>query len=268
MGKLLFRLDDIAPDMNWVNFERICNLFEKYKIYPLLGVVPDNQDRKLQIEKPNADFWKLMLSLQQQGWEVAMHGYQHVYVNDNGGMLKINRQSEFAGLPLQSQLKKLNQGREILQSKGIHATIFMAPSHSYDRNTLKALKTLGFQGITDGYTDTPYWMNDLYFIPCTVSKPVIPPEYGVNTVCYHPNMMSEEEFMELEEFLQKHNELCESYHSYVNGIADGQIAVSQWNIKTILVQEKNQFIRKLKRFAASNALCQAYFQKRHAKREV
>ena len=43
----VFRLDDISWDMNARNFARIRDLFVRYGIRPLIGVIPFNRDEKL-----------------------------------------------------------------------------------------------------------------------------------------------------------------------------------------------------------------------------
>lgn len=42
--KIALRMDDITADMNWDNFFRLKELFDKAGVRPLLGVVPDNRD--------------------------------------------------------------------------------------------------------------------------------------------------------------------------------------------------------------------------------
>ena len=44
---ILIRLDDIAENMNWDLMGRSERLFDKYKIKPVLGVIPNNEDKKL-----------------------------------------------------------------------------------------------------------------------------------------------------------------------------------------------------------------------------
>ena len=44
---ILIRLDDIAENMNWDLMNKSELLFEKYKIKPVLGVIPNNQDNEL-----------------------------------------------------------------------------------------------------------------------------------------------------------------------------------------------------------------------------
>ena len=41
---ILIRLDDIAENMNWDLMEKSEVLFDKYKIKPVLGVIPNNKD--------------------------------------------------------------------------------------------------------------------------------------------------------------------------------------------------------------------------------
>ena len=45
--KYLLRFDDIAPNMNWRLFYKIKELLIKYKIKPILGVIPNNKDKEL-----------------------------------------------------------------------------------------------------------------------------------------------------------------------------------------------------------------------------
>lgn len=44
---ILIRLDDIAENMNWDLMEKSEVLFDKYKIKPVLGVIPNNKDSEL-----------------------------------------------------------------------------------------------------------------------------------------------------------------------------------------------------------------------------
>ncbi len=43
----LIRLDDIAENMNWSMMDRAANLFDKFRIKPVLGVIPNNEDPEL-----------------------------------------------------------------------------------------------------------------------------------------------------------------------------------------------------------------------------
>ena len=43
----LIRLDDIAENMNWNMMEQATNLFDKFGIKPVLGIIPNNKDTEL-----------------------------------------------------------------------------------------------------------------------------------------------------------------------------------------------------------------------------
>lgn len=201
--KIAFRLDDITPDMNMIKFQRAYEIFTKADIKPLVGIVPDCQDSYLHYEDKKSDFWDLMRMLQRKGWMVAQHGYQHTYITKESGLLGINPFSEFAGLPFEVQLDKLKKGNEILKINGVESKIFMAPGHTYDKNTIRALKQCGFKYITDGYTKYNVNYQNICFVPCRNEKESN--KKGVNTICLHPNLMEESDFMELENKLQNNN---------------------------------------------------------------
>ena len=44
---LIIRFDDISENMKWEFMERCESLFDKYKIKPVVGVIPNNQDIEL-----------------------------------------------------------------------------------------------------------------------------------------------------------------------------------------------------------------------------
>lgn len=272
MQRLLIRLDDITPDMDWDNFERLVALFEQYHIHPIIGIVPDNRDETLHMQKPRADFWERMCALKEQGWVIAQHGFTHVYVNERSGLLKANPFSEFAGLSFKEQYEKLKQGQEILKKQGIHATMFMAPGHTFDRRTLRALKALGFVSVTDGYCSEPYRRGGLLFLPCTLSEPRLPKRF--DTLCLHSNGMGQEQFDMLAEFIGRHREAIGNADEFLSGCL-GDLASVEENGRTEpcpcnvrayvpfgwLEEHKNLFLRRIKRFAAENETVQAYFRR-------
>ena len=201
----MIRLDDITPDMNWERFYRAKEIFDRYQICPLIGVVPDNRDTTLHKEGNRDDFWNVIYQLQQSGWAVAQHGTYHCYVTEDSGILGINPFSEFAGLSYEVQLDKLQTGRRILEENGIRTDIFMAPGHTYDRNTLKALAECGFRVITDGLSSKPYLEEGILCIPCRLRGFKAPK--GMDTVCLHTNLMGEQEMEELEAFCKANREV-------------------------------------------------------------
>ena len=54
---ILIRIDDIAENMNWDLMEKSELLFEKYRIKPVLGIIPKNEDNELLSYSKKDDFW-------------------------------------------------------------------------------------------------------------------------------------------------------------------------------------------------------------------
>lgn len=165
MKRILLRIDDICPTMDFHQFQIAMELMDKYNVKPLLGVVPDCQDTDLQIEPAHSDFWEFVKGLQDKGYTIAMHGYIHVFDNHARGIVVKRWDSEFAGHPYEVQLEKIRKGKEILESHGIHTDIFFAPGHSYDENTLKALAVCGFKYMSDGLSYKPYRWHGITCVP-------------------------------------------------------------------------------------------------------
>jgi predicted deacetylase len=114
----------------------------------------------------NPDGWQEFMDLKQSGWMIAQHGYKHLYLNKRRWFVKINKYSEFAGIDHAKQFEMISQGKKLLEQKGLSTNIFMAPAHSYDKNTLSALVQLNFKYMPDGYSIFPYKRSSLKFIPC------------------------------------------------------------------------------------------------------
>ncbi len=201
--RIAIRMDDITPGMDWKKFQRFKDLLDANDIKPLIGVVPDNRDKKLCIDEEKPDFWEYIKGLQQEGWVIAMHGYNHLYTTREGGLFPIGSKSEFAGLSLARQNEMISKGKEILKSRGIHTDIFMAPSHSFDKNTLRALKSNGFYIITDGFGTEPYREKGMTFYPISVRRvrSLKDKRDGIVTFVYHANTMDEKDFASLKKLL-------------------------------------------------------------------
>ena len=131
MEKLLaFRLDDITPGLKRDNLNRFEEVFDLYGIKPLIGIVPANEDPNLVVDDKDDSFWDEMRRLRDKGWKIALHGYRHVYYNDNSGILKANPFSEFAGLTYEEQKDMIFKGKSILEDKGLTPEFFSMPVQS------------------------------------------------------------------------------------------------------------------------------------------
>ena len=215
--KIAIRMDDITPDMDWSKFLRFKELCDLYQVKPLIGVIPVNQDSMLQIDSVREDFWDYLKQLQKEGWVIAQHGYCHIYQTKRMGVFPLNRLSEFAGLKYEEQLHKLQAGREILEAHGIKTDMFMAPAHSYDKNTLQALKATGFKKITDGFGKYPYQWKNLIFFPIAYKQgKSLKQSEGYTTFVVHANTMHEGDFKKFEKMLQDYPDRFISYQELLD----------------------------------------------------
>ncbi|HQH28249.1 MAG TPA: DUF2334 domain-containing protein [Oligoflexia bacterium] len=200
-ARYLFRIDDVAPTMNWESFWTLMRLFQRSGVKPLLGIVPDNRDQRLAPEKAHPEFWDRMRLLQsEQAADFGQHGYQHLLMPINKGpRLKF---SEFATLSYEEQLRRITAGQRLLRDQGILAEYWVAPHHSYDRNTLRALKSCGFKAVSDGAGLYPFIERGLVFVPQQFWRPRLMP-CGVITILLHTNRVSGEEMRKIEEFVNQ-----------------------------------------------------------------
>ncbi len=192
-AQYLIRFDDICPTMNWAVWDAIETILIEHDIRPILAVIPDNCDPTLQIEPPRADFWERVRGWQEKGYAIALHGYQHSYVNDNPGLMRLTYKSEFAGLPRHEQETKLRKGLAIFDQNGIRADAWVAPSHSFDRITIDLLLELGVSVISDGLCRWPFTDSlGMTWVPQQLWR-FNPKPAGIWTICCHHNHWTPDE---------------------------------------------------------------------------
>ena len=218
--KIAVRLDDITESMDWPKFLRFKGLLDYFGIKPLLGVIPDCRDLDITGSKEGApeDFWEYVRNLQNEGYAIAMHGVNHVYVTKKGGIFGLNRFSEFAGLSYDEQYESLSYGVDIFNAHDLNTDMFMAPAHSYDMKTLNALKELGFTRITDGFGKMPYIYKDLTFYPISFWQGGALKHNGSGycTFTIHTNTLNEADFERYENMFRNYRDRFISYSDYLN----------------------------------------------------
>ena len=155
-ARYLIRFDDICPTMNWEMWSRIESVLRDHQLNPLLAVIPDNQDNKLNFGAARPSFWDEVRRWQGLGWTIGLHGYQHRFVTGQSGIVGIQRRSEFAGVPAWEQDEKLLRAVEIFRVNGVRPDVWIAPAHSFDWNTVAALQKLGITTINDGFAIAPH----------------------------------------------------------------------------------------------------------------
>ena len=193
-ARYLVRFDDICPTMNWAMWGRIEELLQEHAVKPIVAVVPANADPALMVNPALATFWDKVRQWQAQGWAIAMHGYEHRQLSKQAGILHINRRSEFSGLPADEQLGKLRRALKVFQDEGVRPDLWVAPSHSFDWNTVAGLKELGITLISDGLSRFPY--EDplgCLWVPQQLWRFKAAPA-GTWTVCSHHNHWDEAKF--------------------------------------------------------------------------
>lgn len=203
MSQYLLRLDDASDFMDAEKWQRMENLLDQYTIKPLVGIIPDNRDLSLiRAYEQDSEFWDKTVRWKEKGWELALHGCYHKYTTEDGGINPVNKKSEFAGVSLDKQKKMIRHGVDILEEHGIEPSVFFAPAHTFDENTLIALKEESdIRVISDTIANDVYYEDDFYFIPQQSGR-VRKLPLKVCTFCYHPNMMKDADFDELTAFLK------------------------------------------------------------------
>ena len=207
MVKYLIRLDDACPYMDRGKWQRMEDLLDKYGIKPLVGIIPANTDPETLIEPEDSSFWEKTHYWEKKGWCLALHGFNHVCKTDSGGLNPVHKRSEFAGLSYEEQCQKIREGYTLLKDKGIDVKWFFAPSHTFDENTLKAIKDCTpIKYISDMIATKPYLYKGFTFVPCQMGVLREMPISAYWCACYHPNIMKDEEFVALDSFLKNHKE--------------------------------------------------------------
>lgn len=219
-ARYLVRFDDICPTMNWETWAAIEKILNEFMIKPILAVVPDNQDPHLQVAPAHPQFWRQVRCWQSQGWTIGLHGYQHRYVTTAAGIIGLNPYSEFAGLPFTEQETKLQKGLEIFHREGVRAEVWIAPAHSFDITTVRALRDCGVHFINDGFGVFPRNANGMLWLPQQLWDFRAMP-FGVWTVCFHHNEWTPEEILKFRhnirqyhDFIANFNEISQAYQNH------------------------------------------------------
>ena len=204
---LLIRIDDIAPNMNWNYMDKCEKIFDDLKIKPLLGVIPNNKDPELLRYQFNEKFWDRVRDWKSKGWEISMHGLSHLYEikTNKKDYFNYGGDSEFYGLNFDIQKNKIKLGIEKFENEKIKVRSFFAPNHTYDLNTLRALRESGIKVIVDGYGLFPYTDHGLFFVPQLFYKEIFLP-FGIQSTQIHLNYWSDEYFDSFKKFIFKNKE--------------------------------------------------------------
>jgi predicted deacetylase len=232
----LVRLDDFCPTMLEDRRERFLSILARQGVSPILAVVPDNQDPDLIRQSPDPQFWDRMRSLQAAGATIAMHGYRHICESRGASILGLHQETEFAGVDPSLQQQWLRSGLAILRRQGLQPSLFVAPRHGFDRNTLRALAAEGLNVLSDGFARRPFIQHEILWIPQQLWEPVRK-KTGLWTICIHTNTASADLEEKLGKFLAENASHLTRFDQVIAGNRPGrlhwgeQIAASLANLR-------------------------------------
>jgi predicted deacetylase len=198
---------------------RVRQLIEDTGIRPILAIVPDNQDRELNVAPEDPGFWAEMREMEAGAATIAMHGYRHLCESRGKSMLNLHRHSEFAGIDASIQGVWIRSGLEILRRHGLNPRLWVAPRHGFDRNTLRALREEGLPWISDGFARMPHQQCGVTWIPQQLWSPQERRD-GLWTICLHPATTSDAYLQRLHAFIDRH---CKQFPSFDRVVSDFEI---------------------------------------------
>lgn len=225
-AQYLVRIDDLCPTVHPERWSGICEVIRELKIRPILAVVPDNQDESLAKSTYDERFWEEMRILQQEGATIAMHGYRHDCSLRARSLIPLHRHSEFAGRSLETQREFLRSGLAALRHEALEPRLFVAPKHSFDRATLRALCQEGLPYISDGLARVPFKRDGVTWIPQQLWSPASRAK-GLWTICIHPNSTGPRRAAELRSFIKKYREQFTSFDEVIVNFRAGELSLKE-----------------------------------------
>ncbi|MCT7511880.1 MULTISPECIES: DUF2334 domain-containing protein [Aliarcobacter] len=201
----LIRLDDITEGTNWEYFKQLEEVFDKHNIKPILGVVPDNQDKEIENQEQKIKrevFFNIIRICQKKYYTIAMHGVKHILQETKiKSIVNINNYGELVDCTYDEKLSQLQYGKKILENENIYVNVYMPPAHWIDKDTLEVLRILNIKYITDGLFVYPKKINDVWFIPQQIWRPRNIKIPGIFTICLHINSMNQKNIDDVKAFI-------------------------------------------------------------------
>jgi predicted deacetylase len=203
-AEYLLRLDDACPTMHPGKWEAVERILAPHGIKPIVAIVPANEDPALVRAAVDPAFWQRARGWVRTGWVIALHGYLHSLRTSLPGLVPVQGRSEFVGLPLEEQRRRIREGVKALETNGLPAEAWVAPAHGFDMTTLQALRLESeIRLISDGFARRAYSREGFTWLPQQLWRPRSMKK-GLWTICLHPNEMNENALRTLDEFLAAH----------------------------------------------------------------
>ncbi|MEO0234588.1 MAG: DUF2334 domain-containing protein [candidate division WOR-3 bacterium] len=162
---LVFRMDDYSDNSNIRVEEKVFETFSKLSIPLIVGVVPFTMDENNRIEPINQKKISLISEYKNVDFfTFALHGHTH-----KNNSFDRRFKYEFNYLPLDTQIKMLNEGKIFLESiTERKIQIFIPPWNGYDSNTIIAMEKTGFKTISAGIRGFSI-NSDIKYLPLTTT---------------------------------------------------------------------------------------------------
>jgi len=256
----LFRLDDVCDNMpNYKNIIKFIKLLNKYNIKPLIGVIPTVNDKLIVDKKSKFKIENLKKLIKSNKIDIALHGYDHRYISNKKGILRLNNTSEFSGLSYNAQEKKIKDGLKILKKRlGVTPKYFFAPAHNYDENTLAVLKKYNLINV-DGISLYPFEYLGVMHIP--QQKNQLNPKLnlfknGIFVNHFHPMDLIIQKLVEIEEFCKKYTSTLINFEELDNikiqkNTLDNELFIGYKKVMHNLSKTKYPFV-KIKKYGFHN----------------
>ena len=211
-------------------------LFDKHNIKPLLGVISNNKDPELLKYDKIENFWDQLRTWRSKNWEIAMHGYTHIYDSETKkkDFFNYGGKSEFFGHTFEEQFLRIKKSLLKFEKEKIVIRSFFAPNHTYDENTFLALKKNKIKNIIDGYGLMPYQYKNLNFFPQLFYKEILLP-FGIQSTQVHINYWDEKDFLKFENFIIKNKSKIISFDQALNKVDNSIIYKTlNWSVEKLL----------------------------------
>lgn len=164
MIRICFRLDDPSATSNHNLEQRLLAVFSKHSI-PLCAAVVPFKRKENETVSVRPDNVRHLVDAQRAGLlEVALHGHSHI----PRGKMVGKRESEFAGLGFEEQLRLIDDAKHcLLDTFELPIFGFVPPWNTFDHNTVEAVSESGFTYLSAGVRDYSFRANELAALPKT-----------------------------------------------------------------------------------------------------
>jgi hypothetical protein len=225
-AQYLLRFDDLCPTVEQHRWQGLRDLVLEFGIRPILAVIPDNQDPAMECSPADPGFWAQMREMEAAGATIAAHGFQHLCEKHSKNLIGLHQKTEFAGLGLEVQRQRVQAGLRTLREHGLNPRLWVAPRHTFDMTTLRAIRQEGIDYISDGLARIPFTRGGVTWIPQQLWSPVEKSK-GLWTICVHSNSTMKPQFLKLQSFLRKCAEQFTSFDRVVAEFNPGELGFTE-----------------------------------------